>query len=56
MSALYGRAIARKHSSEVPLKVSGDLDNVTITVPIPTAADEKGPPVHLMVGTEPSAN
>jgi hypothetical protein len=45
-----------KQSPEVPLKVAGDLDNVTITIPIPTAADEKGPPVYLMVGTEPSAN
>lgn len=43
---------AGKKSPEVPLKVIDDLDNVTITVPL---TDEKGPPIYLMVGTEPAA-
>jgi hypothetical protein len=47
---------AGNKSPEVPLKVNGDLENVTITVPMPAATDEKEPPIYLMVGTESPAD
>ena len=45
-----------KRSPEIPLLVAGDLDNVTISVPDPSATDEKGMSFEFLVGTQPAAN